>query len=351
MRSKDLTTRSGPFQEVSAALEGESLKRVIENYLSYYAAGETHTARAKRYDLEYFLLHLAGHPDVVDNVTVSDWTMDSTQTFVESRLSLGEAPATVSRRLATIKHFGRTLAERVPGYLNPAREVRAPKQSASRPDGLVEEEVTALVQAAENARLRAPEQYVPYRNEVLLKLLLGTGLRADEARLLVLSQVSRDFSWLKNVRTKGKKYRNVYLDSSLRPLIENYLQLRTAELLLKHPELQSLTNKDSGRFPFFLSFYRVDVAKPSSFGLSPKSVWRIINTLGKEAADFLPASIGKIHPHRLRHTFAHGLLDSSKDIRLVAQALGHSDVRTTMRYTERTEEEIAIAIERKISSR
>jgi integrase/recombinase XerC len=53
----------------------------------------------------------------------------------------------------------------------------------------------------------------------------------------------------------------------------------------------------------------------------------------------------KLHPHLLRHTYATELLEGSKDIRLVAQALGHSDVRVTMRYTERGNEEVASALE------
>jgi integrase len=39
-------------------------------------------------------------------------------------------------------------------------------------------------------------------------------------------------------------------------------------------------------------------------------------------------------------------LNDSRDIRLVAQALGHSDVRITMRYTERGNEEVAEALEK-----
>jgi integrase len=41
------------------------------------------------------------------------------------------------------------------------------------------------------------------------------------------------------------------------------------------------------------------------------------------------------------------LLTASNDVRLVAQALGHSDVRVTMKYTERTDEDVALAIELK----
>jgi len=70
--------------------------------------------------------------------------------------------------------------------------------------------------------------------------------------------------------------------------------------------------------------------------MSPKSIWRAIRSCSVDT---------KLHPHLLRHTFASELLDSSHDIRLVAQALGHSDVRITMRYTERSDDEVAAALE------
>ncbi|MCB0334283.1 MAG: tyrosine-type recombinase/integrase, partial [Bdellovibrionales bacterium] len=70
--------------------------------------------------------------------------------------------------------------------------------------------------------------------------------------------------------------------------------------------------------------------------MGAKSIWRAINELSTET---------KLHPHLLRHSFAIDLLDNSRDVRLVAQALGHSDVRVTMRYTERGDEALAEAVE------
>lgn len=42
----------------------------------------------------------------------------------------------------------------------------------------------------------------------------------------------------------------------------------------------------------------------------------------------------KASPHWLRHTIATAALLGGHDIRQVAQALGHSNLRTTMDYTE-----------------
>lgn len=328
----------------ASALDRERLVPVLESYMRYYASGEGHTARAKRYDLHHFLDFLAGSGEI-STVCVADWTLQATKNFVESRLSIGEAPATVSRRLATLKHLGRTLAERVPGFINPAREAKAPVAQAARPQGLDQEDLNLLRRAAAEKRESAKDPFTALRNQLLIELLLATGLRADEVRVLVLAQLSGDLSWLQNVRTKGKKFRNVYVDSVIRPLIEEYLRIREQTLVEKFPRYSQLTPAQKERFPVFISIYRADPDKPSTFGLAPKTIWRVVADIGLHAQVLAAKPIGNLHPHKLRHTFAHGLLDSSKDVRLVAQALGHSDVRTTMRYTERTDEQVAQAIE------
>jgi site-specific recombinase XerD len=324
---------------------GNSLKKVVENYVRYYAMGPGHTARAKRYDLEYFLRFLAGSPEGVDDLTVSEWTMQKTKDFVDARITLGESPATVARRLATIKHFGRTLAERLPGYINPAREVKSPNHILPRPRGLNSEEIAFLRAAALAESVRKNMRFSAVRNRFLLELLLATGLRADEVRLLVHSQISDDLRWLKNVKTKGKRFRNVYLDTEIRLLLEEYLLSRELHLKAQFQDETSLPFHP--RVSLLVSTYRARTSAPESFAMSPKSIWGAISQLGTIASALSTGSNIHIHPHRLRHTFAHGLLDASNDIRLVAQALGHSDVRTTMRYTERTEDEVAKAIEHK----
>ena len=347
LREDQRVTASIP--SLSDALAGERLRGVIENYLSYYASGEGHTARAKRYDLQYFLEHIAQSPERINYVLVGEWTLQQTQSFVDHRLALGEAPSTVGRRLATVKHFGRTLAERVHGFINPAREARGPVQAVSRPHGLDADEIEALHWAAQPESSGKSDPFVAKRNQFLVEILLATGLRADEVRLLLIGQISEDLHWLKNVKTKGRKFRNVYMANDLQNTTREYLIAREQELLSRFPAYEALSPVQRSAFPVFVSFYQAQLSAPDSFGLSPKTVWRIIAQTGKRAQKNYVDLLGNLHPHRLRHTFAHGLLDSSKDIRLVAQALGHSDVRTTMRYTERTEEEIARAIEKKNS--
>lgn len=353
VRKTNIKSNSDKFISESSDLINEnstSLKEIVENYLCYYAKGETHTARAKRYDLSYFLKFLAQSKSSIDLLSVSDWTAQATKDFIDYRLSLGESPATVSRRLATLKHLGRTLAERARGYINPAREIKGPVLQVTKPKGLSELEISFLFEAMSKALIDKPSEFITHRNCMLLKSLLATGLRADEVRVLTLSQISADISWLKNVRTKGKKYRNVYIEKNIRDSLKEYLALREQALIQHFKDYTTWEASERYRLPVFISFRSCKRQKPSSFGLSPKTIWRIISAFGKAAQVLAASPSTNLHPHKLRHTFAHGLLNSSKDVRLVAQALGHSDVRTTMRYTERTEEQIAAAIERVRSS-
>lgn len=324
------------FEALGSQFSSQPLTSVVDRYLTYYASGSSHTARAKRLDLEKFLQFLASLRGyrTPKKLTVADFDFSAVQRFVDDRLAYGEAPATVSRRLATLKHMGRVLAENVAGFTNPAREVRGPKLPTTRPKALSASQIRALIAHAE-ARASDRPSFTRQRNLMLLLLLIETGLRADEVRLLKLNQLDEKLEWIKNVRTKGRRYRNVYISTAIRPALARYLELRVAHLAkLRTP----LSRRAVRELPLFLSTYRARPQDPASFFMGEKSVWRAIRELSTDTA---------LHPHLLRHSFAVALLESSRDVRLVAQALGHADVRTTMRYTERNEAEVARAIEEK----
>ncbi len=329
--AKDLFYGDG---DVPGDISHTSLETVIDSYIRYYASGSTHTSRAKRLDLNHFIDFLTKHCGYSkpSKLKVLDWDYTSVQRFVDSRLEKGESPATVARRLATLKHMGRTLSERIAGFTNPAKDIKSPKVQKARPKAVEKQEIEKIREKA-RSRSNNKQSFQRYRNETLFALLLDTGLRADEIRLLRRHQLDDTFEWLHNVRTKGRRYRNVYISEQMREPLMEYLEARSTELSRYFAKLTVAQDK---KLPLFISGYGANAKDPDSFLMGAKSIWRAINELSTET---------KLHPHLLRHSFAIDLLDNSRDIRLVAQALGHSDVRVTMRYTERGDEEVAKAIE------
>ncbi|NDC37457.1 MAG: hypothetical protein EBZ48_05340 [Proteobacteria bacterium] len=319
----------------AASADSLSLLSVIESYQRYYASGASHTARAKRLDLRHFTIFLSElHGfSTPEKLRVRHWDYSAVKQFVEHCLAKGESPATVSRRLATLKHMGRTLAERMPGFVNPAREVKAPRTDNPLPKALSRAEIES-VRTRAAARQRQKNSFIRLRNTTIFNLLIDTGLRADEVRLIKFGQLDENLEWFEGVRTKGKRFRNVYITSEMRQGLAEYLKARE-DVLLKF--YQKLTRGENRHLPLFISTYDAVPGKPESFIMGAKTLWRAINELSAEL---------HLHPHLLRHSFALDLLEDSNDIRLVSQALGHSDVRITMRYTERKDREIAAALER-----
>lgn len=311
-----------------------SLNSIFNSYVHNYADGDSHTARAKKLDIDNFISFLAYYLGVskIEKLSAADWTTSVTAAFIEDKLRKGESPATVARRLATLKHLGRVAAETIPGFKNPAKEVKTPKLALAKPQGLTEKEVSAVAKKCES-RINDKDSFIRKRNRFLVLFILETGLRAEEVRLLRMNQFDEKLEWIKNVRTKGKRYRNVYINNDLRSHLDDYLELRKIELTRLCGRVNKTIEKT---IPLFISSYRADINNMDSFLMGAKSIWRAVNEVSAEKS---------LHPHLLRHSFALNLLDSSNDIRLVAQALGHGDVRVTMKYTERSSEQVAEALE------
>jgi len=316
-------------------LERVPFGSVVQYYVQYYASGSSHTSKAKKLDLQHFVDFLQSFKGYSkpEKLKLSDWDHTSVQRFVEDCLNHGEAPATVSRRLATLKHMGRTISERMHGFINPAREVKSPRLRAPIPKALTSIEVKSIREKAQ-VRRKEKDSFIRLRNQTLFEFMLDTGLRADEVRLLKLSHIDPELEWIQSVRTKGKQYRNVYITSMMRPRLKKYLEVREEQL---KRFFAKLTSSQSRSLPLFISTYNAVPADPGSFLMGAKTIWRAVNELSRDV---------QLHPHLLRHSYAIDLLKSTKDVRLVAQALGHSDVRITMRYTERAEEDIAQALEK-----
>lgn len=163
-----------------------------------------------------------------------------------------------------------------------------------------------------------------FRDFVMLKLCLGTGLRNSELIGLKIENifpygVVSNFLNVPAAISKSKKDRSIPLHENLRFLLGKFYQWKTT---MNEPA-------DAGAFLF--------VSKFTHNKLNPRDLQRIVSKISIK-------SIGRsIHPHVLRHTFATRLLVQS-NLRVVQEVLGHKNIQTTQIYTHPSSSDISEAI-------
>jgi len=146
------------------------------------------------------------------------------------------------------------------------------------------------------------------RDTAIVTLFLGTGIRISELVGLNIS----DFNFDDNsfvVTRKGGNRMILYYSADVKEPILKYLEER------KEKEKE---NYDESA-PLFLSLQnkRINV--------------RTVENLVKKYAKIV-TPLKKITPHKLRSTFGTNLYNSTKDIYVVAEVLGHKDINTTKKH-------------------
>lgn len=153
------------------------------------------------------------------------------------------------------------------------------------------------------------------RDDAVLEVLYGSGVRVSELCELELEQVRLDDHVL-IVWGKGAKERRVPLGEPAVDSLRSWFEVR--------PEV---VPSEAGSIVF---------ANERGKQLTPRDVRRILDR----------RSPSPTHPHALRHTFATHLLDGGADLRSVQELLGHSDVATTQRYTHVSRERLRSAYQK-----
>ncbi|GAB6098372.1 site-specific tyrosine recombinase XerD [Halanaerocella petrolearia] len=160
------------------------------------------------------------------------------------------------------------------------------------------------------------------RNEAILKILTFAGLRVSELINLKWKDIDFDEKII-TVTGKGKKERLVPLLDQVIETLERY-KLKRDNIIPKKNEDENIVFLSQNRTKF-----------------NPSSVWRLVKKYAKKSQinDW-----EEISPHKLRHTFASLTYKKTKDIRIVQQLLGHSNISTTQIYTHVDHEEMKKAV-------
>ncbi len=230
---------------------------------------------------------------------------------IRSQLAEKYAPATVNKALCALRGVLRE-SWRL-GYLDAETFQRAADLKTVRgerlPAGrmLQAGEVRALFESC--ASDASPSATL---DAAVLALLLGCGLRRDEAVSLELGDYNADAGELR-VQGKGRKQRLVPVVNGSAKALAAWLRLR-----------------GSAAGPILCP-----VNRWGSVELRRMTSQAIYARLAARAAR---AGVGEFSPHDLRRTFVSSLLDNGADVSAVQRLAGHANVATTMRYDRRGEQ-------------
>jgi integrase/recombinase XerC len=209
-------------------------------------------------------------------------------------------PATVKRHLSSLRGFFRHLVDHGALRANPALEVRAPKSAQPLPKTLTKEDAARLVEAP------ADGGGIATRDRAMLELFYSSGLRLAELHGLELDAFESDLSEVR-VTGKGSRQRIVPVGRKAREALRAWLRERG-------------DYAHAGERALFVSRLGRRLSR---------------NSIGARLAYWARrAGLGvRVHPHRLRHSFATHLLEESGDLRAVQELLGHASISTTQVYT------------------
>jgi integrase/recombinase XerD len=156
------------------------------------------------------------------------------------------------------------------------------------------------------------------RDEALLAVLIGSGLRREEAAALRLEHVDIESGELVVLRGKGNRDRITYLGADALSLLRGWLRVRGA---VSGPLFYSLTAGGGSTMR----------------KLSGQGIYMAVQRRAEEA------HLRHLTLHDFRRTYISRLLGAGQDIATIGKMVGHQNPVTTASYDRRADEAKAVA--------
>lgn len=256
-----------------------------------------HTLRNYGAALERFGAHFGS--ETLDASALGKLEPADFRTFLANRKAEGVKAATLNLELSALRAFFRFARRRAAVDNDAIVAMRGAKRKTPLPRPLNEEDARAVTV---HARVKGEPSWTALRDDALLTLLWGGGLRIAEA--LSLRWSDAPFGAIFRVVGKGGKAREVPVLDIVRDAVEAY---------------RAACPHQGGPL-----FYAVR-GGPLSARLAQRAMEKRRKSLDLDVS---------ATPHALRHSFATHLLAHGADLRAVQELLGHASIAATQRYTK-----------------
>jgi len=283
------------------------MKKDIEHFLKYLATEKScsdNTLSAYSNDLNQLASFIQAKS--LEKEGNPSWAQLDKDVLIQYMLDLKEkkyAPATVARKVATVKSFVNCMINMGKLQCNPTENLASPHVSKPLPATLSVSQVRSLLSAPCNEE--TPEAK---RDRAMLELLYATGMRVSQLVALNLADVNLlENSITCTSHTTGQ--RCLPIDPQVMEILVDYIEnYRPKAEIGEEPAL--FLNQRGER-------------------LTRQGFWLIL----KGYAD--KAGLGSsVTPHTLRHSFAVHKLNSGVDLHSIQQMLGHAHILSTKVYQQ-----------------
>lgn len=237
----------------------------------------------------------------LDAAAVSHWAelqVQHVENLVLKWRHQGAGASSIHQRLAALRSLCDFLVQCGILQANPAKVVKAPKAPKRLPKNL---DIDAVIQLLE---IKSDDE-LAIRDRAMFELLYSSGLRLAELVAVDVNDIQPDREL--RVTGKGSKTRIVPYGREAEKWLQQWLMVRATWSGADLPAL--FLSKQQRR-------------------LSDRSVQQRLKKWGIQQGLF-----ENIHPHKLRHSFATHMLETSQDLRAVQEMLGHANLSTTQIYT------------------
>lgn len=276
-----------------------TMQKYIEdflNHLSYERRVSAHTERSYKIDLIQAVRFFREHSHIQGWDQIQESHL---RAFIIHERTLNKSSRTVHRQLSALRTFFQYLIREQKVNHNPALLVSAPKLPRSLPRSFDVDEIAQLLNFSADDPLAS-------RDQAMIELIYSSGLRISEVVSLNIQDIDLEQKQMR-VLGKGQKARLGVIGKKAKEALVQWLFFRPQ--LLQSEEQALFLNKRGQRLSVRAVQYRF-----ASRGLQQGLKTRL-------------------HPHRLRHSFATHLLESSRDLRAVQELLGHANLSSTQIYT------------------